>query len=400
MYSQSDIEDAVEAGALSADQAERFRDHVAARSGVATSSQEYLRYVTGFNDLFILFACIFTLRTFGWIGNQVPPDVLGAQSAPAVPVTLPFGTSLPPFIWPIEPFSSPFAALLVAAAAWGLAEIFTRRRRAALASIMLAVAFPVSIFWALRLLAITLIGPGLGSQAVGAAVDLACVAVAVGLTWEHWKRFRVPVTIAFAVWLIVMAGILPLLGLISSAPAEEPLKIFVLLAGLGTFVFAMWWDGQDRARKTDKSDIAFWLHALAAMLIVLSLIGIFSLDQGPASTGAAIGMILIYALFGLVALAVDRKVILLVALIPLLASIGSLLTPAPSDDYFTSFGDAAARTLRAQMTGVAIVAAILLLLAIFWTPLRRAMVSVLPQWLAKRVPAADRPAAPGAPPAG
>jgi hypothetical protein len=32
----------------------------------------------------------------------------------------------------------------------------------------------------------------------------------------------------------------------------------------------MWWDSSDRARLTRRSDVAFWLHLLAAPMIVQS----------------------------------------------------------------------------------------------------------------------------------
>jgi hypothetical protein len=42
----------------------------------------------------------------------------------------------------------------------------------------------------------------------------------------------------------------------------------VLVLGIGTFLFAMWWDSSDRARLTRRADVAFWLHLLAAPMIV------------------------------------------------------------------------------------------------------------------------------------
>ena len=43
--------------------------------------------------------------------------------------------------------------------------------------------------------------------------------------------------------------------------------VFVLIAGLGVFTLAMWWDRSDRVRQTRRSDVAFWLHLLAAPMI-------------------------------------------------------------------------------------------------------------------------------------
>ena len=45
---------------------------------------------------------------------------------------------------------------------------------------------------------------------------------------------------------------------------------FVLVLGIGVFLFAMRWDSSDPARVTRRSDVAFWLHLLAAPMIRLT----------------------------------------------------------------------------------------------------------------------------------
>ena len=116
MYSENDLEAAVAGRVLTADQAAAFREFVAAGRPVPAVDEEHFRLLTGFNDIFVGIAAMILLVAVGWIGQYVPPYVGGDGP-------------------------SPFAGLFVAATAWGLAEFFTRKRRMALPSIILLLAF-------------------------------------------------------------------------------------------------------------------------------------------------------------------------------------------------------------------------------------------------------------------
>jgi len=87
--------------------------------------------------------------------------------------------------------------------------------------------------------------------------------------------------------------------------------IFVAM-GLVTFSIAMWFDSRDTARESHLSDSAFWLHLLAAPLIVhgamLSLIT--SDNQITHSFGNDLLMLLFFSAFFLTALFVDRRAML------------------------------------------------------------------------------------------
>ena len=77
---------------------------------------------------------------------------------------------------------------------------------------------------------------------------------------------------------------------------ENVILGFVLLLGIGTFLFAMRWDGSDRARITRRSDVAFWLHLLAAPMIVHPVFTLLGLNDGNATIGE--GLIVDAALRG------------------------------------------------------------------------------------------------------
>src|SRR3546814_11904190 len=90
--------------------------------------------------------------------------------------------------------------------------------------------------------------------------------------------------------------------------------VLVLIAGLGVFTLAMWWDRSDRVRQTRRSDVAFWIHLLAAPMIahpIFHLLGVT--DGGNIGSGAAVLVIGVYILFGLIALAIDRRALLVSA---------------------------------------------------------------------------------------
>src|SRR3546814_17074082 len=76
----------------------------------------------------------------------------------------------------------------------------------------------------------------------------------------------------------------------------------------------MWWDSSDPKRETRRSDVAFWLHLLAAPLIVHPVFSLLGLTDGSASVMEAVVVLLVYVGIGLTALAIDRRALLVSAL--------------------------------------------------------------------------------------
>ena len=140
------------------------------------------------------------------------------------------------------------------------------------------------------------------------------------------------------------------------------------------FAFAMHWDISDRERQTRRSDVAFWLHLLAAPMIAHPLFYWLGVTEGDSiGMGAAVGVLLIYLAMGMIALAVDRRALLVSALAYVLFALGSL---------FREFG---AVELNVALTALVIGSALLSLSA-FWTPIRQALVRGLPANLQSRLP--------------
>ncbi|MFX8024200.1 hypothetical protein ABTK62_20355, partial [Acinetobacter baumannii] len=61
MISQEELDDAVIAGAISAEAALALRRHVASRRGASEADEEHFRLLTGFNDIFVVIAGLLVL---------------------------------------------------------------------------------------------------------------------------------------------------------------------------------------------------------------------------------------------------------------------------------------------------------------------------------------------------
>ena len=355
MYSDSDLESAVAAGALSPDAASALRTYVAGRSGGASVDEEHFRLITGFNDIFVGIAAAILLFAVAWIGNAVGPHI--DADGP-----------------------TPFAGLFVAATAWGLAEFFTRKRRMALPSILLLLAFTGGVMLTAFATFVLAVGEAAfenNEQAI-ALVVAASAAVAAGATWLHWRRFQVPITVAVgAATLVGLVMALIAYGVGDSAGLDRVMLASALILGLGVFLFAMWWDSSDRARETRRSDVAFWLHLLSAPLIVHPIFALLGLTDGDATIGEALVVLAVYVVLGLTALAIDRRALLVSALAYVLFALISL---------FREFGAVELNIALAAF----VIGSGLLLLSAFWHPVRRSIVRPLPPALQARLPVTDR----------
>ncbi|MET0376275.1 MAG: hypothetical protein ABW128_18710 [Rhizorhabdus sp.] len=353
MYSESDIDGAVEAGALSAEAAAALRGHVATVRAVPAVDEESFRLLTGFNDIFVSIAAVLMLVAVGWLGNSI--RFLATEHGPA-----------------------PVSGFAVAAAAWGLAEYFTRERRMALPSILLLLAFAAGLFGGFGALFAVLFNATeseLGEGRVVAITLALAAALTAGGVWLHWRRFRVPITVAAGA--ATVAG-LSLSLIVAAVPSlSDDLLPLLLIAGIGVFALAMWWDMSDRTRTTRRSDVAFWLHLLAAPMLVHPIFAMMGMLEGSAAPAQASIVILLYIALGVIALAIDRRALMVSALAYVLFALSSLIESSGVVDL--SFG------LTALIIGSA-----LLLLSAFWTVARRFVVRLLPDDVAARLPIVDR----------
>ncbi|TZG28743.1 hypothetical protein [Sphingomonas montanisoli] len=351
MYSESDIDGAVDAGALSAQAAADFRGWVARERATPAADEESFRLLTGFNDIFVSIAASLLLVAMGWIGHSIR---IGATS---------------------EHGPTPAMGFLIAATAWGLAEYFTRTRRMALPSIILLVAFAGGLLL------------GFGTMLIPSEVELAqdrmsavmlalSGALTAGGVWLHWRRFRVPITIAVGVATLsaVVIGLL----LAAVPQLSDHVTAIIFVCGVGVFALAMWWDMSDTRRQTRRADVAFWLHLLAAPMIVHPVFAMMGLLHGAETTPGQGGVVVaLYLVLGFVALAIDRRALMVSALAYVLFALSSLFQQAGAVDM--AFGFTAL-----------IIGSALLLLSAFWQVARRFVVGLLPGGVAVRLPAPER----------
>lgn len=343
MYSEQDLQSAVSAGAISHEAAHALRSHANGLRAAPVADEEHFRLITGFNDIFVTIAAVLLLVAAAGIGDAIAPGVAG---------------------------------LLVAGSAWGLAEFFTRQRRMALPSIVLMLAFVGGVA-AIPINILAEMDPNM-AEGTAALVGAGVGVLAAAAAFVHWRRFMVPITVAAGTAAAVVTAIALILsavmGVNSKADPEPYLLPLVFAAGLAVFAVAMRWDMTDPARETRRSDVAFWLHLLAAPMIAHPLFNWLGVNEGEnIGAVAAVGVVAVYLLMGLVALAVDRRALLVSALAYVLVALTWL---------FREFG---AVELNVALTGLVIGSALLALSA-FWTPIRSAVVAKLPGTVQNRLP--------------
>ncbi|MDL2351868.1 MAG: hypothetical protein QFC78_03380 [Pseudomonadota bacterium] len=343
MYSEADLQSAVGAGALSHEAAEAFRAHAHGMRSAPVADEEHFRLITGFNDIFVTIAAVLLLVACAGIGHVIAPGVAG---------------------------------ILVAGAAWLLAEFFTRQRRMALPSIVLLLAFVGGVA-AIPINYLAETEPQLSDQ-TGALIGAGIGLLAAGAAWLHWRRFMVPITVAAGAAGVAATVIALVLSVAMGDQADhnpEPILLpLVFVCGLAVFAFAMRWDMSDPKRETRRSDVAFWLHLLAAPMIAHPLFHWLGITDGEnIGAASALGVLAIYVLMGVVALAVDRRALLVSALAYVLLALTWL---------FREFGMV---ELNVALTGLVIGSALLALSA-FWTPIRSALVQHLPGRVQARLP--------------
>jgi len=209
------------------------------------------------------------------------------------------------------------------------------------------------------------------SQSTEAQIIIATCVAALA-SYLHWRRFNVPITIAVgtgAAMLLVAAL------LIATFPVlEDWLLIAFFIAGIIAFSHAMYWDASDLERTTYRADVAFWLHLLAAPLIIHPIFTGLGILDGNESISSAVIVIALYIVMMLISMAVDRRAFMVSALIYVIYAFSNLLETYGIVSY--SFA----------LTGV-FIGAMLLLLSAFWHTLRRYVMTLLPSVITRYTPA-------------
>jgi hypothetical protein len=339
MYSETDLEAAVAAGALTPESAAAFRNHVSTARSTPLVDEESFRLLTGFNDIFVSIALTLLITALGWIGSAV---------------------------------SHWLGGLAIAAASWGLAEYFTRQRRMALPSILLLLSFAGGIAATLIGLLVT-INPDVADE-IDALLAAGIGVITAAGTWLHWRRFHVPITVAAGS--VALVGVVIALALAANSEFATYIPGFAFVGGLALFATAMWWDTSDRVRQTRRADVAFWLHLAAAPMVAHSAFHMLGVLDGSINTVQASLVIILYIAFAIVSLAIDRRALLVSSLAYVLYAMNSLVE---------RFGGVS----LGQAITFLVIGSALLILSAFWHPVRRWVVAHLPRNLRDYLPLTD-----------
>ena len=255
------------------------------------------------------------------------------------------------------------AYLLAAIPIWFGADYFGRKKRAHLPSLCLALTFLLYIH------------RGTGALLPNTA-PLAALITVISMTVFYW-RIRLP----FCIALIAAACLVLLFSLLTQfLPGLTGRYLGVILAfsGLSVFAIAMIYDIRDTQRMTRFADNAFWLHFLAAPLIIhgLAIMGanlkreeifgsipVISLGQFD-----ALIILVIFTGLSLIGLAINRRALIVSALGYAAFAIFSLI-----NGFNLSF-------LPSLFFMLLTLGSMITLLGIAWHQARAIILKFLPDW--------------------
>lgn len=340
--SAATLERAVAQGVLTTQQADMLHyleGNAASGPAAEPSDDEKFRFINGFGDIFVTIGIALFVGALCYFASTSSGGVTGG--------------------------------LAVAVASWFLAEYFARKRRMALPSIVLLLVFAASVF-----IAVLLFASGTEDFRFNALKSETWPVVVAGLatiaaTALHYRRFRIPITFAAGVAALVAS----VLGLaFGAAPdfAGRFARPLLFVCGVGVFALAMRFDLSDPQRRTRRTDIAFWLHMLAAPLVVHPLVSGL-IGSGGLTMAASTGVLAIFAGLAFVAVLVDRRAVLVSGLSYAGIAFGSLVTQIGFSQGVVPLT-------------MLVLGALVLSLSAGWHGLRRRLLALLPAALVRSLP--------------
>ncbi|MDJ0930892.1 hypothetical protein [Breoghania sp.] len=311
MLDREELQSAVDTGLLTPIQADALVAHYA-RADETPTNREEVRFVRGFHDVFITIGLLIF-----FVGLFLSFDVMLLEAVPGMLVTHAVATIL----------------------AWGLAEWFARRRKLALPAIVLSLFSTWFFAVAMGALYGELFVPGMSSSADASRFSpFSLLTSASDGSFDRpllvyglsafvggalfYARFKVPIALTGLV-AGALAALASLIEVAVPGLVFDNVPAFTLAAGLISFALAMHFDARDLARTTLNTDKAFWLHLMAAPLIMHSVLALVRGDTG--TTSDAVAVILVVLVLGFIALVVDRRALLVSGLVYLGVAILSLL---------------------------------------------------------------------------
>ncbi len=340
MYTNEDLNNAVNKGIFTQESVEAFRKHIADTHNSPSVDEENFKLISGFNDIFVVVTSLLLLLSVSWI---IPENL--------------------------------YSSFVITLLSWGLAEFFVKIRKMPLPAIVLFITFVGSFF----------IGIGKVINAYPFFMNISentlmlSTIITAFAAYIHWKRFAVPVTVAVGIATMIVFSLSLLISYIDTIThirdAIDYAPYLILLFGVITFFIAMVWDASDTKRISNNSDVAFWLHLLAAPLIVHStftLLGVFDSQSGIEIIFAIVGF---YILLSILSIIINRRAFMVSSLLYVLYATNTLFsTYGMSNNSFA-------------ITGI-FIGFSLLLLSGFWSTARSFLLRFMPQFIKDKVPLA------------
>ena len=253
------LEAAAKMGLLSQEQIEPLLNFLNAdiAEEEISHSEEQLRFVRSFGDIFITLGIVFVMVAAAKMNLSNHENI--------IPLVVSIAT----------------------------AEWLVRIRRLALPGIALLVAI---IYFASQLVNFSFLDPALSNTAF--LTFLAAL---------FYFRYKMPFTL-----MPIAIGVISMVSMLTGITADK-IQYISAIYGLAIFSVAMWFDSRDTARKNRLSDSAFWLHLLAAPLMVHGLM-ITLLTSADFVQYKAPFIMLFFFIFFLIALYIDRRAMLVSSL--------------------------------------------------------------------------------------
>jgi len=326
MYTDEDLNIAIKDGIFSQNDVNEFRKSISISKESSLPDEENFKLVGGFNDIFVVIACILLLSSSVFV---------------------------------LSPMSESLGYISFILISWVLAEFFVLKRKMSLPAIVLLISFVGGVFSF-----VSSYTSELEEFYIGAAASTFAA-------YLHWIRFKVPITIAAGTISLIVLIISSIVSIFPSSLDYILLMAFIF--GISAFLFAMYWDSSDTSRTTRKSDVAFWLHLVSAPLIIhpsFSFLGIYS---GNDSFFSMFSIIILYVLMTIVSIIIDRRAFMVSSLVYVLYALSSIIETYGGVAY--SFA----------LTGV-FMGASLLVLSAFWHRVRKYLLSKLPSQIKSYIP--------------
>lgn len=349
MLKMTDLEAAVAEGIISQAQAERLRDFARRLSAGSDSEalefsqdtrDEPFRLLRGFRDFFIAIGIAIFAVGLTSLLYSFTVESGGIETA-----------AIRDRVWNVVLV----AVLLLVGIA--LAEWITRRLRLPLSSLVTAIAFGVwSAGFAIMLCA--LLAPSVFSDndAVYALVPwLAFLGAVFGLIGFYW-RYRLPFTLLPLAASVAGFIYFVLYATFEASWTDLHTRLLIGVLGVAVFLAAMWFDMKDPLRARRFAECGFWLHLLAAPMMVHALL-----------LGHNLVLILgSMAVLALIALLIDRRALLVAGLSYLAVAIAQIVSRSE-----------ALGGLEFAVTA-SVLGACVLCLGLGWTPIRRLVLEAVP----------------------